>query len=102
MAGGGKMRPIALTDNLAKTQAAERINQIQKAQGEMEQRQAAEAQREQVAANLQKTRENEQPDMVIIRKEQEQQKKKQQQQKRKKKADDRDEEDRQEHLDLKG
>ncbi len=95
------MRPIALTDNLAKTQAAERINQIQKAHGEMEQRQAAEATREQVAADLEKTRESEQADMVIISKEQEKEKKRQKED-RKKDRDDRDEKEKRERLDLKG
>ena len=94
------MRPIALTDNLAKTQAAERINQIQKAHGEMEQRQAAEATRERVAASLERTRESEQTDMVIIRKEQEEQKKRRQQEQKEKKKDDQDQQN--EHLDLMG
>lgn len=93
------MRPIALTDNLAKTQAAERINQIQKAHGEMEQRQAAEAAREQVAADLKRTKESEQADMVIIRKEQEEEKKKRQQHKEKKNGK---REEHSEHLDLTG
>ena len=95
------MRPIALADNLAKTQAAERVNQIQKAHGEMEQRQAAEANREQTAAKLEKTQESEQADMVIIRKEQEEEKKRKQQEKKNKSKDD-DQDEKPEHLDLKG
>ncbi len=97
------MRPIALADNLAKTQAAERIDQIQKAHGEMEQRQAAGALREKVIADLNRAKESEQTDMVIIRKEHEEEKKRQQKQKDKKhdRSDHRDSES-QEHLDLVG
>jgi hypothetical protein len=97
------MRPIALADNLAKTQAAERINQIQKAHGEMEQRQAADALREKVIADLNKTKESEQTDMVIIRKEQEEERKRQQKQKDEKRdKSDHHDDDSPEHLDLVG
>lgn len=65
------MRPIVLVDNLSKTQAAERIHQIQKAHGEMELRQAADQVKKKVASDVKKSRESEKTDMVVIRREQE-------------------------------
>jgi hypothetical protein len=94
------MRPIALQDNLAKTQAAERMNQIQKAHGEMEQRLTADALKEKTTADMEKTRESEKADMVIIRKEQEKEKQQKQKQKNNKKDPDDQENGKPEHLDL--
>jgi len=71
------VRPIDLQDNLSKTQAAERMNQIQKAHGEMGQRQVADALREEALENLKKTKASEKSDMVIIRKDQEREKREQ-------------------------
>lgn len=64
------VRPIDLQDNLSKTQAAERMNQIQKSHGEMGQRQVAEALKEKALADMGKTKAGEKSDMVTIREEQ--------------------------------
>lgn len=77
------MRPIELQDNLSKTQAAEKVNQIQKAHSEMEQRMAANALKEKSASGMEKPHEAEKMDMVIIHKddEKEEEKKKNQEKK---------------------
>jgi len=64
------VRPIDLQDNLSKTQAAERMNQIQKSHGEMGQRQVADALKEKALADMGKTKAGEKSDMVTIREEQ--------------------------------
>ena len=96
------VRPIDLQDNLSKTQAAERMNQIQKAHGEMGQRQVADALKEKTTADLEKPKASEKTDMVIIRdeqkKEQERRRRDKERQKGKQGADD----DRPDHLDLTG
>jgi hypothetical protein len=97
------VRPIDLQDNLSKTQAAERMNQIQKAHGEVSQKQAAEAIKARTMAEMEKPTASEQTDMVIIRKEQEKEKKKDDHG-RKPSDQDPDEEEQDEsseHLDLK-
>lgn len=94
------MRPIALQDNLAKTPAAERMNQIQKSHGEMAQRQTADALKEKTTADMEKTRESEKTDMVIIRREDEKEKEKKRKQKEKQTKPDDQEDDKPEHLDL--
>jgi hypothetical protein len=96
------VRPIDLTDNLSKTQAAERMNQIQKAHGEMGQRQVAEALKEKASAELEKAKANEKADMVIIRKEQEKDDSRQKGKKREEKHREPTDDDSQERLDIKG
>ena len=90
------VRPIDVADHMAKTTAAEKVNQIEKAAPEMDQRQFAAQletkmlQKQQQAAPPPKT------DEVVIHREkpkQEQQKKKKEEKKNKKKSDV--------HLDLK-
>lgn len=71
------VRPIDLQDNLSKTQAAERMNQIQKAHGEMGQRQVAEALKEKALEDLTRAKASEKSDMVVIRKDQEREKREQ-------------------------
>ena len=100
------VRPIDLQDNLSKTQAAERMNQIQKAHGEMGQRQVADALKEKALADMGKPKASEKTDMVTIREEQ----KRKQDEQAKEKKDEReqddagqdDAEDSPPHLDLKG
>ncbi|MEE9442126.1 MAG: hypothetical protein V3V99_05610 [candidate division Zixibacteria bacterium] len=96
------VRPIDLQDNLAKTQAAERMNQIQKSHGEMGQRQVADALKEQAAAEMERTRETQETDMVIIRGDKEKEKK--EKKRDKKKNDETAENDKEQsgHLDLTG
>ncbi len=99
------MRPVELQDNLAKTQAAERMNQIQKAHGEMDLRQAMVALREKAALNLEKPHANEKADMVIIHKDQEESRRDRRSKKEKKSLSEEETSDRSEtpeHLDLKG
>jgi len=96
------VRPIDLQDNLSKTQAAERMNQIQKAHGEMGQRQVADALKEKASAELEKAKANEKADMVIIRKEQDKEKSDRRDKKRKDGARDQSENETPDHLDLKG
>jgi hypothetical protein len=101
------VRPIDLQDNLSKTQAAELMNQIQKAHGEMGQRQVADALKEKAQADLGRTKASEKSDMLIIR---EEQKRERREQTHKGKEDDRKEndddrepgEESSSHLDLKG
>ncbi|MCK5126304.1 MAG: hypothetical protein KAR42_08605 [candidate division Zixibacteria bacterium] len=78
------VRPIDLQDNLAKTQAVERLNQIQKAHGEVGQKVVADALKEKTAAEMEKARASEKMDMVIIRREEEEKERHDRQQKRKK------------------
>jgi hypothetical protein len=97
------IRPVELSDNLSKTEVAGKINQIQKAHSEMEQRQAAAALKEQATVDAERTHETEKSDLIIINKD----KQKQEEQKKDKKKDEErkegDEETSQppEHLDLK-
>ena len=72
----GMVRPIDLQDNLSKTQAAERMNQIQKAHGEVGQKTVADAIKERARADMERAHAGEKTDMVIIRREQEKEKKK--------------------------
>jgi hypothetical protein len=94
------MRPVVLQDNLAKTQAAERMNQIQKAHGEMELRQAAAALKEKAVQDMEKAQAGEKTDMVIIRKEQEQADRDRRSRKDKKQPSDEETDDTPDHLDL--
>ncbi len=94
------MRPVVLQDNLAKTQAAERMNQIQKAHGEMELRQAAAALKEKAVEDMEKAQAGEKTDMFVIRKEQEQAERDPHSKKDKKKQSDDETDDTPEHLDL--
>ena len=64
------VRPIDLQDNLSKTQAAERMNQIQKAHGEMGQRQVADALKQKALEDMKRAKASEKSDMVVIRKDQ--------------------------------
>lgn len=99
------MRPVELQDNLAKTQAAERMNQIQKAHGEMDLRQATAALREKAASNLEKPHPNEKADMVIINKDQEESRRDRRSKKEKKslpEGETAEQPETPEHLDLKG
>jgi hypothetical protein len=96
------VRPIDLQDNLSKTQAAERMNQIQKAHGEMGQRQVADALKEKTSADMEKTKASEKTDMVIIRKEKNKDNPDQKGQKDKKNDREQSEGESTDHLDLKG
>ncbi|MDD4051906.1 MAG: hypothetical protein PHR28_08425 [candidate division Zixibacteria bacterium] len=94
------MRPVVLQDNLAKTQAAERMNQIQKAHGEMELRQAAAALKEKAVKDMEKAQAGEKIDMIVIRKEQEQSERDRHSKQDKKQQSDDETDDTPEHLDL--
>jgi len=96
------MRPIEFQDNLSKTQAAERMNQIQKAHGEMEQRLMAAALKDKTASEMERPQAGEKTDMVIIRKDQEKQNKQQQHKKDTRKEDQDQPEQPPEHLDVAG
>ena len=100
------VRPIDLQDNLSKTQAAERMNQIQKAHGEMGQRQVADALKEKALEDLKRAKASEKSDMVVIRKDQEREKREQaQKEKRDERKDDEGndrDDDASPRLDLKG
>ena len=77
------VRPIDLQANLAKTQAAERVAQIQKAHGEVGQKQIAEAFKKQAADAMNKAKATEKSDMVIIGNEENEEKKKEKNKKKK-------------------
>lgn len=94
------VRPIDLQDNLSKTQAAERMNQIQKAHGEVGQRTMADALKERASADLERTHAGEKSDMVIIRREQEKEKKKKDPEKKPVPNKDHEEPPESEHLDV--
>jgi len=101
------VRPIDLQDNLSKTQAAERVNQIQKAHGEMGQRQVADALKEKASAEAERPRANEKTDMVTIRTDEKKEgrhrlKKGKDTSKEKVEDGEGSEEDSSEHLDLRG
>jgi len=94
------VRPIDMQDNLSKTQAAERMNQIQKSSGEIGQRTAANALKARTQADLERTRASEKTDMVVIRHDQEKEKQEEQDKKKKKDESDEPEESPPDHLDL--
>jgi hypothetical protein len=98
------VRPIDLQDNLSKTQAAERMNQIQKAHGEMGQRQVADALKEKALEDMSKAKASEKSDMVVIRKDQERENREQMPREKRdgKKDDEGNDDDSSRHLDLKG
>lgn len=96
------VRPIDLQDNLSKTQAAERMNQIQKAHGEMGQRQVADALKEKASADMERAKASEKTDMVIIREEQKKKDSDEKEKRDKKGARNQSENDSAEHLDLRG
>ncbi len=99
------IRPVELTDALSKAEVAGKINQIQKAHSEMEQRQVASALKEKINVDAEKTHRLEKSDIVIINQDKQNDEKK----KREKKQDKDSEKDSdqneslpsQEHLDLK-
>ncbi|MEW6014927.1 MAG: hypothetical protein AB1690_06355 [Candidatus Zixiibacteriota bacterium] len=97
------IRPVELSDNLSKTEVAGKINQIQKAHSEMEQRQVAAAIKEKATVDAERTHETEKSDLIIISKDKQKQEEKN---KEKKKDDQRKDEENEpgpppEHLDLK-
>ncbi len=97
------IRPVELSDNLSKTEVAGKINQIQKAHSEMEQRQVAAAIKDKATVDAERTHETEKTDLIIISKDKEKQEEKN---KDKKKDDQRKDEESEpgsppEHLDLK-
>jgi hypothetical protein len=94
------VRPIDMQDNLSKTQAAERMNQIQKSSGEIGQRTAANALKARTQAELEKTRASEKTDMVIIHHDKEKDQKEEQDQQKKKDEPEESGETTPEHLDL--
>jgi hypothetical protein len=96
------VRPIDLQDNLAKTQAVERMNQIQKAHSEMGQRQAAEALREKSTADMERTRPSGKLDMVLIRDDQHKKESDAKDKKRKDTKTEQPEEESSDHLDITG
>jgi len=97
------IRPVELSDNLSKTEVAGKINQIQKAHSEMEQRQVAAAMKEKATVDAERTHETEKSDLIIINKD----KQKQDEQKKEKKKDENRKDGEEEsspppeHLDLK-
>jgi hypothetical protein len=94
------VRPIDMQDNLSKTQAVERMNQIQKSSGEIGQRTAANALKARTQAELEKTRASEKTDMVIIHHDKEKDQKEDQDKKKKQDETDETEETPPDHLDL--
>lgn len=97
------IRPVELSDNLSKTEVAGKINQIQKAHSEMEQRQVAAAIKDKATVDAERTHETEKSDLIIISKD----KQKQEEKNKDKKKDDQRKDDESEpgpppeHLDLK-
>jgi len=89
------VRPIDIADHLAKTQAAEKVNQIQKAAPDMDQRQFALQLEGKLLQKQQQTTPTAKTDEVIIHRDnaKQEQKKKKDQEEKKKKSDI--------HLDLK-
>lgn len=86
------VRPIEVQDNLAKTPAAERVNQIAKAAPDIDQRQAELAVREEQAQKQREAQEPERTDEVLIRrdhKEKKDEQDKRRKRKQKEKKDDR-------------
>lgn len=99
--------PIALQDNLAKTQAVERMNQIIKAHGEVGQQVVSDALKNKAAADLERVKDSEKLDMVIIRNDDEEKQKKEKEGKEEKrkqqeKPDDDETDNQPKHLDLRG
>ncbi len=98
------IRPVELSDAMSKAEVAGKLNQIQKAHSEMEQRQFAAALKEKITVDAERTRETEKSDLVIISKDKQEQ---EQNRKEKKKEGDSGEENEeeknpppQEHLDI--
>jgi len=96
------VRPIDLQDNLAKTQAAERMNQIQKSHGEVGQQQVAGALKEKAAAEMERTRAAEKTDMLVIRSSKEEEEKEKEKKRRQKEEERQNQSSQRDHIDLKG
>ena len=90
------VKPVAVADNLAKTQAAERVTQIDKAAPEMDQKQFAAELTKRLNDKQQKPSPTAKTDEVVIHRE----KQKNDEQKKKKKKD-REKEKKSSHLDVK-
>ena len=88
------VRPIEVSDNLAKTQAAERVNQIMKAAPDMDQRQLAQMLGNKMLQKQQQALPTKKTDEVIIHRDKQNQEKKKKKDKNKKKKTNT-------HLDLK-
>jgi hypothetical protein len=99
------IRPVELSDALSKAEVAGKLNQMQKAHSEMEQRQFAAALKEKISVDAERTHETEKTDSVIISKDKQQQEEKQKEKDKEKEDesgnDDKEEEGPpQEHLDI--
>lgn len=98
------IRPVEISDALSKAEVAGKINQIQKAHSEMEQRQVASAMKEKTNIDAERTHETEKSDLVIINKDKQNQEEKNKQRKDKESDEEPDEEEKDNppaHLDLK-
>jgi len=60
------VEPADIADNLAKTELIRRLNQLQKANPEMEQRQATTTVRQKTSADAERTHESMKSDILII------------------------------------
>ena len=67
------VRPIDMQDNLAKTRGAERVNQIQKAAPEIDQRHAAQIAQEEQVKKQQQPERSERTDEAVIHRDQDKQ-----------------------------
>jgi hypothetical protein len=70
------IQPVELSDALSKAEVAGKMNQIQKAHSEMEQRQVAAALKEKNNIDAEKTHELDKSDLVIIEKDKQNQEEK--------------------------
>jgi hypothetical protein len=97
------IRPVELSDALSKTEVAGKINQIQKASSEMEQRQAASIMKEKIATDAERTHQSEKSDLLVISKDKEKESKGKKEQNAKENPERKSgsEEENPEHLDLK-
>jgi len=99
------IRPVELSDTLSKTELVGKMYQIQKANSEMEQRQAASVLKDKTTGKAEKTQEPEKSDMLVISEDnlKEEEKKKDKQEKKESGDDDQEatDENSSKHLDLK-
>ncbi len=97
------IRPVELSDALSKAEVAGKLNQMQKAHSEMEQRQFAAALKEKISVDAERTHETEKTDSVIISKDKQQQEEKQKDNEKEEESGNEDNEEEgppQEHLDI--
>lgn len=81
------VQPVEIADTLSKTELASKLNQIKKANSEMDQRQFTTALKEKTSADAERTKESMKSDLLIITKDKQEQDERRKNHKKKKESD---------------